>query len=146
MYAQLLNKFGIEAEEFFKEGRYCGHVVVHFKIDDKLYCADLTHDLLQIKKGFKTQEFMKIPDDSEEQFEEITDEELSAIDSKIGYTYKGMYMDDTIKLLKKDMQSLGNGYSEYGKELRESLGIDDIDVQKILEYKGDQLWEYINLK
>lgn len=99
MYAQLLNKFGIEAKEFFKEGRYCGHVVVHFKIDDKLYCADLTHDLLQIKKGFKTQEFMKIPDDSEEQFEEITDEEYA---NKIDSEFVCKLIDSDLRTISSD--------------------------------------------
>ena len=60
------------------------------EIDGKKYFTGLVRDLMRIKTGFKTNEFMidnpdRFGEDSE--FSTLSDEGLKKIDDKIGYTY-----------------------------------------------------------
>ena len=60
------------------------------EIDGRKYFTGLVRDLMRIKTGFKTNEFMidnpdRFGEDSE--FTALSDEELKKIDDKIGYTY-----------------------------------------------------------
>ena len=93
VYEMLLKKVGITNVKTIivpNEHGGRGHGYNEFEIDGKKYCADLVHELVDIKGGFKTKEFMsKIHYDyyGEKEYDFLTEEELKRIDDKIGYTY-----------------------------------------------------------
>lgn len=80
------------------------HVEVIATIDGKNYCLSIDKDLYKIQKGMKTKGFAtdkKAIDGTE--CGTMTEEELKKIDEKLGYCKNGIYTDDIIQLLKKEM-------------------------------------------
>lgn len=148
IYTKLLNDNGIKAESVEYKTKYLGHMFTEFECNNKKYSADLTHDLIvNIKMGLKTKHFMQIPEGDIKKFmySEISDNELKEIDEKVGYIKNGMYMDDVIKMLQKEMLLLNDKNSQEGKKLREELGIDELNQRQILEYKIEFIRKHFNL-
>lgn len=90
IYERLLKRVGINAKTVLIPGERLGHAFTEIEIDGKKYFTGLVRDLMRIKTGFKTNEFMidnpdRFGEDSE--FTALSDEELKKIDDKIGYTY-----------------------------------------------------------
>ena len=90
IYERLLKRVGINAKTVLIPGERLGHAVTEIEIDGRKYLTGLVRDLMRIKTGFKTNEFMidnpdRFGEDSE--FTALSDEELKKIDDKIGYTY-----------------------------------------------------------
>lgn len=81
-----------------------GHVEVIATLDGKNYCLSIDKDLYKIQKGMKTKGFAtnRIAVDGTE-CETMTEEELKEIDTKLEYCKYGMYTDDIIQLLRKEM-------------------------------------------
>lgn len=144
IYAKLLNEAGIKAETVYKEGKFCGHMFTKISIGDREYRADLIHDLLEIKKGFKTKNFMKNRDDEKDSldFSEIEDEELFEIDKKIGYCKNEMYMEDVIQMLKEEMRLLKDDSSAEAIALKRELGVEKLTDKELFEYKIDFVRKY----
>ena len=90
IYERLLKRVGINAKTVLIPGERLGHAFTEIEIDGKKYFTGLIRDLMNIKTGFKTNEFMiDNPDRFGEasEFTALSDEELKKIDDKIGYTY-----------------------------------------------------------
>ena len=87
IYEYLLNRVGIEAKTRLVKGERLGHGYTEIEIDGEKYRADLIHDLMYIKTGFKTRHFMPI-DKKNPDYSYLPEENLKEIDNKIGYTYK----------------------------------------------------------
>ena len=90
IYERLLKRVGINAKTVLIPCERLGHAFNEIEIDVKKYFTGLIRDLMNIKTGFKTNEFMidnpdRFGEDSE--FTALSDEELKKIDDKIGYTY-----------------------------------------------------------
>jgi len=90
IYENLLNRVGIKAKTVLIPGERLGHAFTELEIDGNKYFTGLIRDLMRIKTGFKTKEFMidnpdRFGEDSE--YTILTEEELKRIDDKIGYTY-----------------------------------------------------------
>lgn len=90
IYERLLKRVGINAKTVLIPGERLGHAFTELEIDGKKYFTGLIRDLMNIKTGFKTNEFMidnpdRFGDDSE--YVVLSEEELKSIDDKIGYTY-----------------------------------------------------------
>ena len=90
IYERLLKRVGINAKTVLIPGERLGHAFTEIEIDGKKYFTGLIRDLMNIKTGFKTNEFMidnpyRFGEASE--FTALSDEELKKIDDKIGYTY-----------------------------------------------------------
>lgn len=90
IYENLLNRAGITSKTVLIPGERLGHAFTELEIDGKKYFTGLIRDLMNIKTGFKTNEFMidnpdRFGDDSE--YVVLSEEELKSIDDKIGYTY-----------------------------------------------------------
>lgn len=139
IYVKLLNEVGIRAETVYKEGKFCGHMFTKISIGDKEYRADLIHDLLEIKKGFRTKNFMKNRGDKKDNldFSEIEDEELFEIDKKIGYCKNDMYMEDVIQMLKEEIRLLKDNSSAEAIALKRELGVEDLTYKELFEYVID---------
>lgn len=149
LYVDLLGKVGIEAEEEKIEYKFCGHMFTSVKLNNKNHYTDLICDLMKIKKGFKTENFMIDPKDKDtngKEFSSISEEELKKIDDKIGYTHNGMYMDEFVKLLKKEMLLLSEKGSSEGDKLRKELGIENFDKREIFSYKIDFIRKHLDDK
>ena len=90
IYERLLKRVGINAKTVLIPGERLGHAFTELEIDGKKYFTGLIRDLMNIKTGFKTNEFMidnpdRFGDDSE--YVVLSEKELKSIDDKIGYTY-----------------------------------------------------------
>lgn len=86
IYENLLNSIGINAKTRLVKGERLGHAYTEIELDGEKYKADLIHDLMHIKTGFKTKHFMPI-DEKNLSYSHIQEETLKEIDDKIGYTY-----------------------------------------------------------
>ena len=84
----MLNRVGIKSKTVLIQGERLGHAITELEIDEKEYFTDLTHDLMNIKTGLKTNEFMIGKPENNQKYEIITEEELKKIDDKLEYTYK----------------------------------------------------------
>lgn len=88
MYLYALEKKGINAKIVIEEldnNKY-GHAYVEFELNGIKFRTDLTRDLANIKKGFKTQFFEIENKDNKKDLEDL-DQQLKAIYDEIGYTY-----------------------------------------------------------
>ena len=90
IYENLLNRVGIKAKTVLIPGERLGHAFTELEIDGNKYFTGLIRDLMRIKTGFKTKEFMidnpdRFGEDSE--YTVLSDEDLKRIDDKVGYTY-----------------------------------------------------------
>lgn len=88
IYENMLNRVGINAKTVLIPGKRLGHAITELEIDGKKYFTDLTHDLMNIKTGLKTNEFMTGNMKDNHEYTILLENELQKIDNKIGYTYK----------------------------------------------------------
>lgn len=103
------------------------------------YILDLTLDLYKIQNNLCTREFgyaSYIDDD----YDIISLRELREIDNNIGYTWKGLYMDEYINQIKKEMRNI-----DLVKEYVINNDNNEIDEEKILEYKVDFILKNLNV-
>ncbi len=132
------------------------HVGTLVTIGQKKYYLDLYKDLYRIQRGMRTkyfapsneklekikEQYPSVKEDIEGiEFETIEEEKLKQMDIKLGYVKYGLYMDDVIETLKKEMQEEQN-LKEY---------IEDYDKIKnkeernriILKWKIDYIFKYL---
>lgn len=88
IYEDMLNRVGIKSKTVLIPGERLGHAITELEIDEKKYFTDLTHDLMNIKTGLKTKEFMAGKMEDNHEYTTLSESELQSIDNKIGYTYK----------------------------------------------------------
>ena len=105
IYIDLLKELGIESElvEVSKDYKF-NHVGTKIKFSDGLITfADLTLDLYRIQTGMRTQNFAYTsPGDD---YDIISRKELREIDNKLGYTFKGVYLDDFIDFVSGELKN-----------------------------------------
>lgn len=144
IYTTLLNRIGINAKIVFIPTERFGHSYTKIKIDGQIYSTDLIHDLMNIKVGNKTKEFMSKDTKGENtKYSILSEDELKCIDDKLGYTYKGLYMEDFCKILREEMASLDDMDSPAGKELREQFKLEEKSEKEILYFKIDFIVKHI---
>ena len=105
IYLELLKRVGVEGELKTLSGQYkYNHVGAVLKFDDGLQIyTDLTVDLYCIQKSLKTNNFGYSSPEGE--YDILSRKELKNIDDKIGYTFKGLYMNDFIDMIAKEMKN-----------------------------------------
>ena len=118
-----------------------GHVAVVVNIDGKNYYLDITLDLYRIQKGMKTKGFAKASEALDgTECETISDEALKEMDEKIGYCQYGMYMDDVIEMIRKEMQD-EHIWDKYIQQYDKSQGETKEDI--ICRCKIDFIFKYM---
>lgn len=149
---QMLEKVGIKAAGMYMNGRYEGHMAVVMQIGEgenkKYYHLNPIADLMEIKKGFETVGFCTKPLDTDylafaEDFSTISEEEIKAIDDKLGYTYNGLYMDQVINMLSEEMRNI-QYIREYIKIHHPEIDVNTVPTMDFLKYKLEFLVNYIN--
>ena len=128
------------------------HVATLVSIDDKNYFLDLYKDLYKIQRGLETKYFApsKTILDKEKnshefikeqlegiECETISEEELKRIDQKCGYCRNGVYMDDALEMLRKEMQDEEN-IKQYVKDFDKSNR-----DEAIFKWKIDFICKYL---
>ena len=141
---EVLNKVGVKARNIGYEKDKMNHISAVVEIGDKKYVLSITKDFANIQKGFRTHYFAQETemDGSEEKFDTLTDAELEAIDLKNGDLKYGIYMDDVIKLLKKDFLNDEN-FKEFVKGVNPDLNISTLKREQIIKYKLNCIFNYI---
>lgn len=118
--AKLTNNDKIKAKELGYRPYEGNHVATLLNLDKENYYLDLHKDVYKIKKGMKTRYFAPGKDTLEHEFKmpnintikedakgiefkEISEKEQKQIDEKIGYLKYGIYYEDAIEMLEKEM-------------------------------------------
>ena len=138
------NRIGVESYCTGIEKGQINHVNVISKIGDKKICLGIIFDLQNIQKGFFTKSFGKhnfILSDGDE-CDILKDEEIRNIDKKLGYCKNGIYMDDIIGMIKKEMKDDDN-FKKYIVENYSNIKTDTIKEDTILNYKVDFIYKHI---
>ena len=143
------------------------HVDTILKIDGKNYIANLIRDLSRIKTsrrviGFcfdlnrpvndsilkeKNESYLKKLEHYYGKIDTLTSDDIEKLDKKLGYSFfipkiskedeRGFYTEDTIELLRKDMNN-PESFKEYVLHNR------DVPKEELLKYKLDYIFENIN--
>ena len=139
IYIDLLKELSIKAElvEVSHEYQF-NHVGARVDLENGLNIfADLTLDLYRIQTGMRTLNFAYTsPGDD---YDILSRKELREIDNKLGYTFKGVYLDDFMDFISEELKN---------KERVERylLGGEDIskfDVSEIISRKINFLLKHV---
>ena len=119
MLRDTINMLNDENVMAITEGHYDNmqkHVGTIVSIGNERYWLDLTFDLYRIQNGLKTHYFATYKESREGiPCTTISEDELKLIDEKLGYCKNGMYMDDVVEMIRKEMQN-ETRFAEYLKE------------------------------
>ena len=139
---ETLSRIGIKSQaKGYEEGEY-NHIYLLTNIKGRKYYLDIVRDLANIQKGFKTQYFGTKPYLFDRvNCNTLNQEKVQDIDFKLGYCKKGMYMNDVIDMIKKEMKDRNN-FKNY--ILSENLKLKGKRISKdiILKYKVDFIYNY----
>lgn len=143
------------------------HIDTILKIDGKNYITNLISDLSRIKTSRRTNSFCFdlsrpvndsiLKEDNESylkrlehyygKIDSLTRQDIEQLDKKLGYSFfipkiskedeRGFYTEDTIELLRKDMNN-PESFKEYVLHNR------DVPKEELLKYKLDYIFENIN--
>lgn len=133
------------------------HVDTILKINGKNYIVNLISDLSRIKTSRRVNSFCFdlsrtesnpiTREDNKSYLERLehyygkvdslTREDIEQLDKKLGYSFRGLYTEDTIELLRKDMNN-PESFREY------VLHNQDVPEEELLKYKLDYIFENIN--
>lgn len=145
IYIEAFRKAGIEAEIVTKsKGKSpVPHVDLIVEGDNgaKYYMNPLD-DLYRIQLGLKTKTFAT-KTNKYENLDAMSDEEIKTIDNELGYTYKGMYMDEFFEMVRDSFMNkakMKEFLRERGQDVKGKEGLSEI----LLETKLDFILEYIN--
>lgn len=133
------------------------HVAALVKSGDKKYYMDLYRDIYRIQKGMRTKYFTpdeevlqrqlkghpEIKEDlGEIKCDKIDEKTIEEMDKKFGYSLNGIYMDDAIEMLKREMENEENWkkYIEDYDDLTKKENKEDI----IARLKIDFMFKYFN--
>ena len=132
------------------------HVGTIVRIGQKNYYLDLYKDLYKIQRGMKTKYFApskvkldkikyqypSVREDIEGiEFETIEEEKLKQMDIKAGYVKYGLYTDDVIETLKKEMKEERN-LREYIKDY-DKINSKEERNKIILKWKIEYIFRYL---
>ena len=116
------------------------HVDVISMVDGKRLCFNIMKDAMLIQKGFKTREFgLKNTSLLGTKCDTLTEEEIEEVDKKLDYIKYGMYMDDTVAMLRKEMLDEENLIS-----FMKSQGKKDFSKDSITKYKLSFIYQFLN--
>lgn len=139
VYIDLLNELGIKAElvQLGDSFEY-NHVATKIMFEDGLVIlADLTFDLHKIQTGMRTLNFAYTAPGNE--YDMLTKKELKDIDDKIGYTYKGIYLDDFVDFVSEELKNT----DKVERYLLQGRKISECSMTEIISKKLDFLLEHV---
>lgn len=142
---EVLNLLGIESYNIGYDPSTRNHVATIANVEGKKYVLNLTQDLMCIQKGFKTKYFAnesRLEYDDENKYDVLSAEEIKEIDSKLGYCKNGLYMNEVIEMLKKEMND-DNKFKEFLTSQNPSLKNKDIKKELLIMYKLDFIFNYL---
>ena len=143
------------------------HIDTILKIDGKNYITNLISDLSRIKTSRRVNSFcfdlgrpvndLRLKEDNESylkrlelyygKIDSLTRRDIEKLDKKLGYSFfipkiskedeRGLYTEDTIELLRKDMNN-PESFKKYVLHNR------DVPKEELLKYKLDYIFENIN--
>lgn len=162
LYVSILrdNRIGISADLVKKDPENpITHIDTILKIDGKNYITNLISDLSRIKTSRRVNKFcFDLKEENESYYlkrlelyyskiDSLTRRDIEKLDKKLGYSFfipeiskedeRGFYTEDTIELLKKDMDNpeLFKKYVLHNK---------NVSAEKLFKYKLDYIFENIN--
>ncbi len=151
---------GINASLYFMDTRNpLSHADGSFEVDGKYYFFDLTADIMKIQTGMRTRNFgtsqewlheRLLDGDSEKnreyhltrmneqnegrEFSEIPEETMEEWDNEFGFTYKGLYTNDILEMMKEE-----NFDKNFMEEFFETKQPDELVQRKfefVMKYVG----------
>lgn len=140
IFVEVINKIPEEKKKDKLSAKMVGyrkgkenHVATLVKSGDKNYYMDLYRDIYAIQKGFRTKYFALSKEKLEEELKKYPDirrdlgnikcdkidkKKIEEIDKKFGFSFNGIYMDDAIEALRKEM-NIEDNWRKYTKDYDE---------------------------
>ncbi|MGN1271420.1 MAG: hypothetical protein ACI4UX_05615 [Clostridia bacterium] len=143
LYVYILNKLGINADCFYYKNAEHADTIIRAK-DGSIYYSNLIGDLSKIQTGRRTRHFAppseyinsiflyELEQTYHQRISSLPIESIEAMDNKFGYTIHGLYMNDFISRIKKEMKN-PNFINEY--VLPKNISIDTCTPSELLKYK-----------
>ena len=104
LLSELLNMAGVRNRVVGYDPNTEHHVDVVIEVDGKEYLLNLIQDAAYIQKGFRTRYFATQPEDKDSpKYDTIPPDELDRIDKNGGLCKFGLYTDDVVAMLKRDL-------------------------------------------
>lgn len=143
LYSYILNKIGIESSVFYYSTIQHADVFIKDSNDD-LYYANLLEDLHNIQTGARTRHFAPhlkyinkfYRDELQEKnyinISYINQVNLEKMDNKLGYTFRGIYLNDFLERIKLEIKNSDfvNSYI-----LPSNININTCSPQDLIKYK-----------
>lgn len=144
IYVEIFKQAGIQAECVNKETKSpFPHIDIIASPDDgkHWYYMNPMDDLYRIQGNLRTQRYgsktSKYPG-----LDSFSEEELKQIDTKLGYTFNGMYMDEFFDMLRTEFMNRAKIKAHILSE-NPNLTNRDLSKDMLLEYKLDFIFKYI---
>ena len=142
IYLELLKRIGVDGELKTLSGQYkYNHVGAVLTLDDGLQIyTDLTVDLYCIQKSLRTNNFGYSSPEGE--YDILSRRELNKIDDKLGYTFRGIYTDDFIDIVSKELTNK----VKVERYLLDGKRIEDCNICEVISKKLDFILNHVMFK
>lgn len=139
VYIQLLRKIGIDAKLVVLDDRFeYNHVGTRIKFKNGLEIfTDLTLDLYRIQSGMRTLNFAYTTPGGD--YDILTKKELKDIDMKLGYTYRGVYIDDFFDFVSGELKN----DEKVSRYLLDGKKTSEVPILSIIESKLNFILKHI---
>lgn len=149
IYEEAFKRAGIKATCISKADSKTGSTSPYPHIDmivegenGKKYYMNPMDDLYRIQMGAKTKRF-GTKTEKYEGLDYFEEDEIQQMDDTLGYTYRGMYMDEVFEMLRKEFLDRSKMKAHILNE-RPDLTNRDLTKDFLLEYKLDFIFKFIN--
>lgn len=144
IYAMIFEQAGIKAKCVNKETKSpFPHIDIIASPDDGInwYYMNPMDDLYRIQGGLKTQRY-GTRTTKYDGLSYYTEDQLRKMDEQIGYTYRGVYMDEFFDMVRSEFLNKAK-IKEHIRRERPDLSNRDISKDFLLEYKIDFMMRFI---
>ena len=142
IYIKLLKIMGIDAELIQLDNNFkYNHVGTSITFDNgiKIF-TDLTLDLHRIQNGMRTMDFAYTSPQGN--YDILSRRELNKIDDKLGYTFRGIYTDDFIDIVSKELTNK----VKVERYLLDGKRIEDCNICEVISRKLDFILNHVMFK
>ena len=139
IYIDLLKELSIKAELIEVSHNYeFNHVGTRVEFNDGLIIfTDLTLDLYRIQTGMRTLNFAYTSPGSD--YDILSKRELREIDNKLGYTFRGVYLDDFIDFVSGELKNP----EKVQRYLLNGKSINEVNTAEIVSKKLNFLLKHV---
>ena len=142
IYIKLLNILGIKAELIQLDNSFeFNHVGTSINFDNEMKIfTDLTLDLHRIQNGMRTLDFAYTSPNGN--YDILSRKELNEIDDKLGYTFRGIYTDDFVEIVSRELTN----NDKVERYLLDGRKVEDVKTIEVISKKLDFILNHVMFK